>query len=87
MTGPHDDRTPLAIGMQWATQIMTVAVMMVAPGLAGYWLDQWLGITAVMTIAGFAFGMVAGMWHLIRLTKVDDENRSDRQRPGGPESS
>ncbi len=87
MTGPPDDRAPLAIGMQWASRVMAIAGVMVVPGLGGYWIDQRLGTKAVFTITGFAFGMSAGMWQLIRLTAKDEQDSSDRQRPGGPESS
>ena len=50
--------------------MMTVAVEMVLPGLAGYWLDQKLGTRLVFMLVGFAGGMALGMWHLVRMTRA-----------------
>lgn len=86
MNGPSEDRPPLAVGLEWASRVMTVSAEMVVPGLIGIWVDRWLGTKAVFTISGFAFGLVAGMWHLIRMTAADANKPSDQKRPGGPQS-
>ena len=66
---------PMAIAMEWAARIMAVALEMVLPGLAGMWLDRKLG-TRFLVLVGFAVGLTAGMWHLIRAT---------REMSGGPQ--
>jgi hypothetical protein len=65
----------VAKAYQWASRIMVVALEMVLPGIAGYWLDQVLGTKVLFMLVGFALGGTAASLHLIRLT------RSDRTRP------
>jgi hypothetical protein len=69
VTIPPDDRSQLAKAYQWATRIMIVSLEMVLPGIAGYWLDLWLGTRALFMLLGFALGCTASMIHLIRLTR------------------
>ncbi len=64
-----DDRSPIARAAAWSSRIFTVALEMVLPGLAGYWLDERLGTTALFMIAGLAIGSIVAMVHLIRMTK------------------
>jgi F0F1-type ATP synthase assembly protein I len=56
-----------------ASQGLTVAIGMVAPGLLGYWLDSKLGTKAVFTILGFGLGMTLGITLLMRLARTRDE--------------
>ena len=64
---------------------MVVSFEMVLPGLAGYWLDQWLGTKVLLMLVGFALGATAAAAHLIRLTRVE-KNRpvDDTYRPHRP---
>lgn len=55
---------------------MIVSLEMVLPGLAGYWIDQWLGTKVLFVLIGFALGCTAATSHLIHLT------RSEKNRPG-----
>ncbi|MHB8970254.1 MAG: AtpZ/AtpI family protein [Pirellulaceae bacterium] len=72
---PPDDRAPLARAYQRATRGITVAMGMVIPGLAGYFLDLQLGTRAVLTILGFGLGVTFGIWELVRMTRPPrDEN-------------
>lgn len=48
----------------------TVSAEMVVPLFLGYWLDQWLGTTAVFALLGGASGLAVGIWSLVRVTKV-----------------
>lgn len=62
-----DDRPPLALAVEWVSRITTVSLEMVVPGVVGYWLDhRWQ--THFLAPLGFVFGVVAGMWHLLRMT-------------------
>jgi hypothetical protein len=58
----------MALAMEWVAKITTVGLEMVLPGVAGYYLDAWWN-TQFLAILGFALGMAAGLWQLIRWTK------------------
>jgi hypothetical protein len=75
---PPDDRSPAAKAYQWATRIMVVSLEMVLPGLAGYGLDRWLGSVVLFTMLGFGLGSWLAVVHLIRMTRSDENRRSDR---------
>ena len=70
MSQPPDDRARSAIAYQWASQIITVSMEMVLPGLAGYAADRRFGTGYVLTIVGFVFGFGLGMSHLLKMTKA-----------------
>jgi ATP synthase protein I len=72
----EDDRSPVAKASAWATRIMTISLEMVLPGLAGVWLDGWLGTKVVFTLAGFALGGTAAIVHLIHLTRALQKQHS-----------
>ncbi len=63
----------------------TISAEMVVPVVLGYWIDRWLGITAVFALLGGALGMTAGIWGLIRmantLQKDQARNRGTGNRP------
>ena len=67
MTPPLDRRPPMAVALEWVSRITAVAMTMVLPGLAGYWLDSRFG-TKFLAPAGFVFGIVGGIWSLLALT-------------------
>lgn len=49
--------------------------------MAGYWLDQRVGVTPLFTVVGFGAGLVLGIWHLIRMSSdVSDEQPPERER-------
>ncbi len=68
-----DDRSRPAVAYQWASQVISIALEMVVPGLVGYWLDQRLGTVAVLTVLGFAFGFTLGMVQLVQLGRSRDK--------------
>lgn len=73
-----DDRSQMAIAYAWAARVMTVSMEMVAPGIGGVWLDNWLGTKVLFTVIGLAFGMGFGMWHLLRMTKSNSNETYDK---------
>jgi F0F1-type ATP synthase assembly protein I len=79
---PPDDRSALARAMELGTLTTTIALEMVLPGAAGYWLDQRLGTTAVFTIVGAVLGFSGGLWHLIRLVG-ELSRKSEKDGDGG----
>ena len=76
MPGPFDDRSALALAMQWSARITTVSLEMVIPGFIGLWCDQRLGTRFLFAVIGFALGLIGGIWHLIEMTKPS------KPRPG-----
>lgn len=58
----------MAEATNWASKITTVALEMILPGLAGWWLDNRLG-TGFLALLGFAVGVPLGIRHLIAMTK------------------
>jgi len=70
---PEDKRPPMAVAMEWVSQITTVAVMMVLPAWGGYWADEKLGTNPWLLMLGAGGGLVLGMMQLLRL--VDGSRR------------
>jgi len=84
--GRGDSRPPLLVAQEWLTQITTVVLEMVLPGLAGEWLDRRWG-TKFLTLAGFALGLTVAIWHLIAMTRPKPgesgkDQGSGKVRPG-----
>lgn len=85
-----DSPSPMALGFAWAYRISAVALEMVLPGVFGSWLDGQLG-TQFLALAGFGFGIIVGIWHLLLMTRKDAQRRGgstpspernvDEQRP------
>jgi hypothetical protein len=71
----------MALAMEWVSKITTVALEMVLPGFFGQWLDGKWG-TGFLGPAGFALGVVVGLWHLLRMTKTG-ERQPGKSRKGG----
>jgi F0F1-type ATP synthase assembly protein I len=65
-----DGRSPLAVAMQWASQVTTISVEMVVPILLGVWADRRWGTKAVFTILGAVAGLWLGLWSLLRLARA-----------------
>jgi F0F1-type ATP synthase assembly protein I len=71
--------------MEWVTKITTVALEMVLPALGGVYLDKRMG-TSYWALIGLVVGFVAGMWHLLQMTRgpgsgqpVKQDRKEDRQ--------
>jgi hypothetical protein len=74
---PEDKRPPMAVAMEWVSQITTVVAEMVLPGVGGQWLDNKWG-TNFLGLLGFALGLPLGIWHLIQMTRP---RNAQPQRP------
>ncbi len=67
MAAPEGDRRPpMAVAMELASQVITVALMMALPAAAGYWGDLRLGTSPWLVVAGAIVGLSAGMLQLLR---------------------
>lgn len=69
MTNPPDDRSVLAKAYEWAWRIITVSLVMVLPGVAGYWVDTKLGTVCLFLVVGLGIGSFAAMRMLLRMTR------------------
>ena len=67
----------MAQALVWISRITTVGLEMALPAIAGQWLDSKLQ-TSFLGVVGLVFGVVAGFWHLMVMT------RPPASRPGQP---
>jgi F0F1-type ATP synthase assembly protein I len=73
-----EDRSPLSAALARASLVTTIAIEMVVPIVAGYFLDQWLGTRFVFVAVGAVLGFVAGIRGLVSLAQASHGN-------GGPD--
>ncbi|MEC9094156.1 MAG: hypothetical protein VX438_15715 [Planctomycetota bacterium] len=64
-----DDRSPLAKAVDKATDIFTACLMMVLPGIGGYYADQYCHTVAIFTVLGLLFGLGGGTWQILKIVK------------------
>jgi F0F1-type ATP synthase assembly protein I len=65
-----DQRSPLSIGMSWASRISAIGFEFAVPPLAGYALDRWLGWSKPGGIlVGMIVGFLVGMMHILQIAK------------------
>jgi F0F1-type ATP synthase assembly protein I len=79
-----DGRSPIAVAMNWATQVTTISIEMVLPIVLGVWADRRLGTKVVFTILGAIAGLWLGIWSLIRMTRdIEEDEKKDKQGQNG----
>jgi ATP synthase protein I len=64
-----EQRSALALGVEWASKVTTVALGFSVPPLLGFGLDRWWGSTPVATLIGIVLGFVSGLLQTVRLAK------------------
>lgn len=67
----------MAVAMEWVSRIITIALEMVLPGVAGHWLDNRWG-TSYLALLGFGLGFAVGFWHLLAMSKSAATKRGPR---------
>ena len=67
----------MAKSMSKASEIMTICLVMIVPGLIGYFVDQWLGTQFVFILLGLIFGMTGAAYQLIRLVSDPEEQNGE----------
>jgi F0F1-type ATP synthase assembly protein I len=73
-----DDRSALALGLEWASRITTIAFEMVIPAAAGYWLDLRINVFPLFLALGAVLGFVIGLYSLLQLARPNGQKRDDR---------
>ena len=79
-----DDRPPMAVAMQWVSQITTVALEMVLPAVLGLWVDGKWNTEPWFLICGAVGGFALGMWHLLQMAKTSEKPPETRDRSSKP---
>ena len=71
MLGVNDPepRSPLAVGVQWASRITSLGLEFSLPIVGGYWLDLRQGTSPVATLLGLVLGFAVGMVHLLQIAR------------------
>src|SRR5262245_20624385 len=81
----RDKRPPMAVAVELASQVISVALMMALPALLGYWADQKVGSSPWLVVTGALVGLAAGMTQILRgmggsKKRADDEGRGRDER-------
>lgn len=67
----------MAVAMAWVSRITTIALEMVLPGVAGVWVDGWLGTKVLFAVLGFGLGLTVAIVHLLRVGPGKSPSRRD----------
>jgi F0F1-type ATP synthase assembly protein I len=62
-----DDRSPTAKSFSKASEVMSISIMMIVPGLVGVWIDQAVGSVLIFTLLGLVLGMGVAVRQLMLL--------------------
>ena len=75
-----DKRSPIAVGLELYSQIVSVALTMVLPAAAGYWMDSRFGTSPWLVVVGAALGLSGGMVQLLRGVGVAKRKAEDKHQ-------
>jgi ATP synthase protein I len=64
-----EPRSNLAVGIQWASRVMSLGLEFALPPLAGVFLDRRWHLAPLATISGAVLGFVMGMMHVLRIAR------------------
>ena len=77
-------RSPLAVGIMWASRATTIGLEFALPAVLGIFIDRWWGTRPAATLVGAVLGFAVGMVHLMRIAR---EGTRGTDAPGGVVSS
>jgi hypothetical protein len=66
---PTDDRSPIAIGLEWSTRIITLGLEMAIPTVGGYWLDKHWGTLPFFVCVGAFVGVAIAVWQFFLIAR------------------
>lgn len=58
---------------------MVVSLVMVLPGMAGYWIDTKLGTVCLFLVIGLIAGSIAGIWQLLQMTRPSSRTQNNER--------
>ena len=68
IVGPDGrDRSPVSIGFEWASRVITISLEFSLPALGGWWADLRLGTGPWGLVIGGAIGFAIGTYQLVRI--------------------
>jgi F0F1-type ATP synthase assembly protein I len=67
-----EDRKRVNASVNAFSRVIAVMVMMMLPGVIGYFLDKWLG-TGFLIVVGFVIGMMVAIFGLLFVAKQANE--------------
>lgn len=70
---PPDRRPPMAIAMQWVSEIITIAMLQVLPLIAGWGLDRLLQTVFVFVGLGAVLGLILSLQRILVIAKRSDK--------------
>jgi ATP synthase protein I len=62
-------RSPLAVGVLWASRVTTLGLEFALPAMVGYYVDERWRTKPVATLVGCALGFAVGMTHILRFAR------------------
>ncbi len=68
MSAP-EPRSPLSVGIDWASRITTLGFEFALPAFLGHFIDRRMGSAPVGLLAGMVLGFVVGMLHILKIAK------------------
>jgi F0F1-type ATP synthase assembly protein I len=84
-SSPPDRRPPMAVAMEWVSEIITIAALQVVPLLAGWGLDQLLKTVFVFVSLGAILGLFLSLQRILviakRGEKQDQINKTKNRLP------
>ncbi len=72
-----DDRSATAKALSKSSEVTSICLLMIVPGLIGYAIDRWLGTGFVFMVLGLLFGMGGAGMQLVRLVSANDSRIKD----------
>jgi ATP synthase protein I len=69
VTEEEPSRSPMAVGVVWASRVMSVAMEFALPPLAGVYLDRRWATQPILTLVGSALGFAVGMVHILKIAR------------------
>lgn len=64
-----EPRSPLSVGIEWASRITTLGFEFSLPAFLGHYVDLRLGSNPVGLLIGMVLGFTVGMLHLLRIAR------------------
>jgi F0F1-type ATP synthase assembly protein I len=71
-----NDRSPMAIAIEWSARLTAIGMEMALPAAAGYWLDRRIGTSPAFVALGAILGFSAGMLHLLQIARQQGPQKS-----------
>jgi F0F1-type ATP synthase assembly protein I len=72
---PPDDRSPMAVALEWTSRITAIGLEMALPAGGGFWLDRRFQTTPIFSAAGALLGFAVGFYHLLQIARRESAKK------------